>query len=147
MRPYKGTLPIQSREFFGGVACSMTMNCGKVVPGVVWVSASEFGEERTHDSDLWLDQPAARICKVPIPSDYSQIIYVESWRIGFSIAVEQYLSDEQAMARIGLVYRTLEVSSDQMWPITVRPQLRIAGWPSQWQFRGWRRARTNTLLE
>jgi len=86
--------------------------------------------------EVWLDRPAGEIIQDPVLKTYNPVIREDSLRVDLSVpAVEPIAS---ARVLIGVAYRVLGVTADEMWPLTVRPRSPIPNWPSELILTGWR---------
>lgn len=104
------------------VAATLTASSGQTYHGGVHANSFAIREARSPAGlDTWIVRSDGSGCH-------------------FSLGAEHFVSDAQARPKIAAAYATLQIDGPRLFPITVRPKVRIPGLPESWELPGFMRA-------
>jgi hypothetical protein len=142
VRPRPDIRAVRVGDYFdGGIACTARFASGRQMPGAIWCALVPDLSilDLTKLSEVHLPRQAQELCDEPLPGGWNQIVCADSTAIGFTLALKEYLPDDQAQALIRLAYKVLGESPGTLWPIRFSPAVPIAGMPATWEVEGWYR--------
>ncbi|MBL8762399.1 MAG: hypothetical protein JNL50_13975 [Phycisphaerae bacterium] len=135
MRPLPDAREVQWPHFDGLVAVDMIAANADRFLGIIQ-PYDTMKHAWACDPQVMLQELVGARVKDPTIDRYNCVLRPSSPRVGLTLGVTP---ETKVGPLITLAYQALRSSSDQFWPLTIVPRVRIIGFPHQWTMNGWLR--------
>lgn len=133
MRPRPNVRLVKWPSFDGLVTADMIASAGRRFIGIVQPGES-FAHPWNCSPEIVLDAPVGTVVAHPLLETFNQMMRSDRPRIALHVPA---ISPEDARVLVSLAYQAMSIRADEIWPLTIRPRVSIAGFLETWTVDGW----------